>query len=131
MIVPAIFLFICIIGFYFSGLNVSFVIGEMIFRLSRNLILVMSLIVPVITGMGLNFGIVLGAMAGQIGLIFIINYGIGGIGGIITAIIVSTPIAIIFGYLVGNVLNKAKGREKIGRASCRKREKGKGRESEQ
>jgi len=113
MIVPAIFLFICIIGFYFSGLNVSFVIGEMIFRLSRNLILVMSLIVPVITGMGLNFGIVLGAMAGQIGLIFIINYGIGGIGGIITAIIVSTPIAIIFGYLVGNVLNKAKGREMI------------------
>src|SRR5699024_8124461 len=45
--------------------------------------------------------------------IFIINYGIGGIGGIITAIIVSTPIAIIFGYLVGNVLNKAKGREMI------------------
>ncbi len=113
MIVPIIFMIICAIGFYFSGLAPGFVFNEMVFRLSRNLILVMSLIVPVITGMGLNFGIVLGAMAGQVGLIFIINYGIGGMPGIITAIIVSTPVAILLGYLVARVLNKAKGREMI------------------
>ncbi len=113
MIVPIVFLIICVVGFFLSGLPLNFLFNEMVFRLSRNLILVMSLIIPVITGMGLNFGIVLGAMAGQIGLIFIINYGIGGIGGLIIAILVSTPVAILFGYLVGRVLNKAKGKEMI------------------
>ncbi|WP_353092976.1 ABC transporter permease [Tissierella praeacuta] len=113
MIVPIVFLAICVAGFFLSGLPLNFLFNEMIFRLSRNLILVMSLIIPVITGMGLNFGIVLGAMAGQIGLIFIMNYGIGGIGGFLVAILVSTPFAIFFGYLVGKVLNKAKGKEMI------------------
>ncbi len=113
MIVPIVFLLISLIAFYFSGLSASFLGAQMIVRLSRNLLLVMSLIIPVITGMGLNFGIVLGAMAGQIGVIFIINYGIGGLGGFLLAVLVSTPIAIFFGYLVGKVLNKAKGKEMI------------------
>ena len=73
----------------------------------------MSLIIPVISGMGLNFGIVLGAMAGQAGLIFIVNHKIGGLGGIFIAMLVSTPIAILLGWMVGKVLNKAKGREMI------------------
>ncbi|MDO5726227.1 MAG: ABC transporter permease [Tissierellia bacterium] len=113
MIVPIIFLILCLIGFVFSGLQPSFILNEIIFRLSRNLLLVMSLIIPVLSGMGLNFGIVLGAMAGQVGLIFIINHQIGGITGIIVATLVSTPFAIIFGYFTAKVLNKAKGKEMI------------------
>lgn len=113
MIVPIVFMVICIIGFYFSGLPLDFLFNEMTLRLSRNLLLVMSLIIPVITGMGLNFGIVLGAMAGQVGLIVIMNYGVGGIWGVIVAILVSTPVAILLGYLVGKVLNRAKGKEMI------------------
>lgn len=113
MMVPIVFLILSIVAFYFSGLTASFLAGQMIVRLSRNLLLVISLIIPVITGMGLNFGIVLGAMAGQIGVIFIVNYGIGGLGGFLLAVLVSTPVAIFFGYLVGKVLNKAKGKEMI------------------
>lgn len=113
MIVPIVFLIVSIIGFFLSGLPLNFIFNEITFRLSRNLLLVMSLIIPVISGMGLNFGIVIGAMAGQVGLIVIINYGLGGIGGFIAAIIISTPIAIFLGYLVGRVLNRAKGREMI------------------
>ncbi|NLY86006.1 MAG: ABC transporter permease [Tissierellia bacterium] len=113
MIVPIVFLIISLAGFVLSGLPLNFVLNEMVFRLSRNLILVMSLIIPVITGMGLNFGIVLGAMAGQVGLIFVINYGIGGIGGVLVAVLISTPVAILLGYLTGKVLNKAKGKEMI------------------
>lgn len=113
MIVPIVFMVICAIGFWYSGLPLNFLFNEMTLRLSRNLLLVMSLIIPVITGMGLNFGIVLGAMAGQVGLIVIMNYGIGGIGGILVAILISTPVAILLGYLVGKVLNRAKGKEMI------------------
>ena len=113
MIVPIVFMVICAIGFYFSGLPLNFLFNEMTLRLSRNLILVMSLIIPVISGMGLNFGIVLGAIAGQVGLIVIMNYGLGGIWGVLAAIIISTPVAILLGYLVGKVLNRAKGKEMI------------------
>lgn len=113
MIVPIVFMIICIIGFFLSGLPLDFLFDEVMFRLSRNLILVMSLIIPVITGMGLNFGIVLGAMAGQVGLIFIMNYELGGVAGFLIAILVSTPVAIVLGYLVGRVLNRAKGKEMI------------------
>lgn len=113
MIVPIVFAVICTIGFYLSGLSFDFMLNEMIFRLSRNLILVASLIIPIISGMGLNFGIVIGAMAGQIGLFFIANYSIGGMPGILIAMLVSTPFAIILGYMVGLVLNRAKGKEMI------------------
>lgn len=113
MIVPIVFIIICAVGYYFSGLAFDFVMVEMFFRLSRNLLLVASLIIPVITGMGLNFGIVIGAMAGQIGLFIIANFGIGGMTGIFVAMLVSVPFAVVFGYLVGQVLNRAKGKEMI------------------
>ena len=113
MMVPITFLILCIIGFFFTGLPLNFLMNEMVIRLARNLVLVVSLILPVITGMGLNFGIVLGAMAGQIGIIFVINHGIGGGAGFFLSILISTPIAILFGLLVGRVLNKAKGKEMI------------------
>ena len=113
MIVPIIFALLSLAAFLISGLSVSFLVEELIFRLSRNLILVFSLIIPVITGLGLNFGIVLGAMAGQTGLIFIIAKKIPGIPGIFTAMLVATPVAIVLGYFVGLVLNRAKGKEMI------------------
>jgi simple sugar transport system permease protein len=113
MIVPIIFLILGVVGFLFTGLPLKFLMDEMVIRLARNLVLVLSLIIPVITGMGLNFGIVLGAMAGQIALIIITNYSIGGGLGFLLSIIISTPIAILFGFLVGRVLNKAKGKEMI------------------
>lgn len=97
----------------FTGLSFNFLLNEMIIRIARNSILVISLITPVITGMGLNFGIVLGAMAGQIALIIITNYEIGGGFGLLLSFIISTPIAVLFGYLVGKLLNKAKGKEMI------------------
>lgn len=111
--VPIVFLVLCIAGFAFANLPLPFVLNEVILRLSRNLFLVIALIIPVVAGMGLNFAIVLGAMAGQIALITIINYNLSGIQGLFAAIVISTPVAIFFGYLVGKVLNKAKGKEMI------------------
>lgn len=111
--VPIIFLILCLLGYVFAQMPFVFLLNEIIVRLARNSFLVISLIIPVIAGMGLNFGIVLGAMAGQIALIVISNYSIGGIWGFLVAVLISTPIAIIFGYLTGIVLNKAIGKEMI------------------
>ena len=96
-----------------AGLNVTFLFNEVITRLARNSLLVLSLLIPVTAGMGLNFGIVIGAMAGQAAAITVTYWGVTGIKGFLLACVLSTPIAAVAGWLAGNVLNRAKGREMI------------------
>ena len=112
-IVPILILIIIAFCFPLSGLSVTYTIQEMVLRLSRNLFLVLSLLIPIIAGMGLNFGIVLGAMAGQIALVFITDWQIVGMQGVLLAAIISVPISILLGIMSGMILNRAKGREMI------------------
>ena len=112
-VVPLMFLVISIIAIPLSRFTGTYLVDQIITRLVRNSFLVLSLLLPIMAGMGINFGMVLGAMAGQIGLIFVTDWGIKGALGLILAALVSTPIAILLGYFSGKVLNKAKGREMI------------------
>ena len=82
-------------------------------RLGRNSFLILSLLIPIMAGMGLNFGMTLGAMAGEIGLIFVSDWQIWGIPGMILAMIISIPISVALGVLCGKILNQAKGREMV------------------
>jgi simple sugar transport system permease protein len=75
--------------------------------------LVIALLLPIMAGMGLNFGMVLGAMAGQIGLIFVMDWKIIGIPGLLLAMLISLPMSIFLGWLCGSIMNKAKGREMV------------------
>ena len=111
--VPVLFLFISAIAIPISRYTGSFLLNEIITRLSRNSFLVIALLLPVMAGMGINFGMILGAMAGQIGLIFVLNWGVGGALGLLLAALVATPISIFMGWFAGQILNKAKGREMI------------------
>ncbi|MDI9478626.1 MAG: ABC transporter permease [Bacillota bacterium] len=111
--VPILFIIMIVIAAPMSGLSPIFLINEVMTRLTRNSFLILSLLIPVMAGMGMNFGIVLGAMAGQIGLILITDWQIVGVPGILLAMLISTPIAILFGYFAGIVLNRAKGREMV------------------
>ena len=112
-LVPIIFIVIGIFGIIYSGFSATAIANEMMTRLARNSFLVISLLIPIMAGMGLNFGMTLGAMAGQIGLIFITEWGIVGIPGMILAAIISTPLSILLGYVCGKILNMAKGREMV------------------
>ena len=109
--VPILFVVITLLAVPVSGFSANYLIQEMITRIGRNSFLVLSLLLPILAGMGLNFGMVLGAMAGQIGLIFITDWSIVGIPGLVLAMLISTPISILLGILCGSVLNRAKGRE--------------------
>ncbi len=111
--VPILFIILLIFAVPLSGFSTDYLLNEIITRLGRNSFLVISLLIPVMAGMGLNFGIVLGAMAGQIGLIFMLDWGVVGIPGIVLAMLVGTPIAILLGLLAGTILNRAKGREMV------------------
>ena len=112
-VVPLMFLVISIIAIPLSGYSGNFLVDQIITRLARNSFLVLSLLLPIMAGMGINFGMVLGAMAGQIGLIFITDWGITGAPGLLLAALVALPIAIGLGYFCGVVLNRAKGREMV------------------
>lgn len=112
-IVPIVFIILCTIGFQYSGLSWMFFANDLMTRLARNSFLVISLIIPVLAGMGLNFGIVLGAMAGQFAAFITVVHNLTGIGGFFAACAMSVPFAILFGWLTGILFNKAKGKEMI------------------
>ncbi|MEG1603530.1 MAG: ABC transporter permease [Cloacibacillus sp.] len=111
--VPIVFIVISAIAIPLSGFSATYLVQEMLTRLARNSFLVLSLLIPILAGMGLNFGMVLGAMAGQIGLIFVTDWAVAGWPGMMLAAIVGMPIAIVLGYICGAVLNRAKGREMV------------------
>jgi len=111
--VPIIFTILVAIAIPLSGLSGEYLARELMTRLARNSFIILSLLIPVMAGMGMNFSIVLGAMAGEIGLIFITDWQIVGVPGILLAMLISTPLAILLGYFGGIVLNRAKGREMV------------------
>ena len=112
--VTIMFVVLCIICLIFSGQTVPYVMYELFGRLSRNAFIVLALILPIIAGMGINFAITIGAMAAQISALWVIEWGISGLGGFLVAMLMTVPIAGFFGYLIGNLLNKMKGQEMIG-----------------
>lgn len=108
-----IFLLLTVLATPFSGLSINYIVQEMITRLGRNSFLVLALLLPIFAGMGLNFGMTLGAMSGQIGLILAINWNICGVEGLLFASLLGMPISVFMGWVCGTVLNKAKGREMV------------------
>ena len=111
--VPIMFILICIFCIPMSGLSPTYLANEIVTRMGRNAFLILSLLIPIMAGMGLNFGMTLGAMAGEIGLILVSDWQIIGIPGMVLAMIISVPISILLGLFCGKILNMAKGREMI------------------
>ena len=111
--VPAVFIIISAFAIPLSGFSASYLVQELLTRIGRNSFLILSLLIPIMAGMGLNFGMVLGAMAGQIGLLLICDWGVVGIPGMVLACLIGTPIAIILGIFCGHIMNRAKGREMV------------------
>ena len=111
--VTLVFVAFTIFGFMASDLSVGWFMGELMGRLYRNAFLVISLIIPVVAGLGLNFGIVVGAMAGQIAIVAVRFIDIGGLPGLLLAFAIAAPIAVLFGWLTGLLYNKTRGQEMI------------------
>ena len=111
--VPLMFILICAVCIPISGFSLPYLINEIVTRMGRNIFLILALLIPIMSGMGLNFGMTLGAMAGEIALIFVSDWQIWGIPGVVLAMILSIPISVLLGAFCGKILNMAKGREMI------------------
>lgn len=112
-IVTVIFLTLTLIAIPFSQLSLTYIVSNLIDRFARSAFLVFALILPIIAGMGINFAMVLGATAGQIGLIFAVDWNVVGVQGLLLASLIGLPISIGLGWFSGQVLNRAKGREMV------------------
>lgn len=111
--VPILFGVLSICGVILSGTPISTILSDLVNRFDRNILLVLSLIIPVTCGLGMNFGIVLGAMCGQLGLIAVVIMGMSGLGALAVAAVIAMISAILCGYLAGKILNRTKGQEMI------------------
>lgn len=112
--VTIMFVVLCIVCLITSGMTVPYVLYELFGRISRNAFIVLALIIPIVAGMGINFAITIGAMAAQISSLWVLEWGVSGIGGFLLAMAMTIPIASLFGFLIGKLLNKMKGQEMIG-----------------
>ena len=93
--------------------SVSYVASEVASRFARNTCIVLALIIPCLAGLGMNFGIVVGAIAAQISIFWVVHWGFTGISGVMLCVLMSTPLAVFFGWLLGKLFNKTKGAEMI------------------
>ena len=112
-VVPGMFLVFTLLCVFGGDLNPLTVLSQVMTRFDRYAFLALSLIVPIVAGLGLNFGIVIGAMAGQGAYLMMVAWGLSGIGGFLLAVLLALPIAIVLGILVGMLFNRARGKEMI------------------
>ena len=113
-VVTIMFIVVCAVCMVFSGYTPSYVMYELFGRLSRNAFIVLALIIPIVAGMGINFAITIGAMAAQIACILVLEWGLQGFGSFLAAAALTVPMAALFGFGIGKILNKMKGQEMIG-----------------
>ena len=118
-VVTIVFVVFAIIGYIFSGdFTPSSLINEIAVRFFRNALLIIALIIPVVAGLGLNFGIVVGALSGMLAIIIVRYNMIAGhltspFGSLMLCFLVALPIAVLVGWLTGRLYNKTRGQEMV------------------
>ena len=111
--VIVLFVVLCLICLLIADTTLNYVASEVLSRFGRNTCLVLALIIPCLAGLGMNFGIVVGAIAAQISIFWVVHWGFTGFTGFLLCLLISTPLAIIFGILLGKLFNSTKGAEMI------------------
>lgn len=108
------FIVLSIVCVNLSGMRLTAITYELMARIARNAFIILALVIPIVAGMGINFAIIIGAMAAQIAMLLTLNWRIPGISGFLVSCLITVPLAAFFGFLVGALLNKMKGQEMIG-----------------
>lgn len=88
-------------------------VGDALVRLFMNGVMVLSLVPMLSAGVGINYGLPIGLLAGLLGMCVAVNYRLGGIAGFAGAILVAVLIGLIFGYAYARVSRRVKGHEEI------------------
>jgi simple sugar transport system permease protein len=113
-IVTVIFVLFVLLGFMVTEeIRFNDYIAQLFESVFRNGFLLLALIIPVIAGLGMNFGIVVGALAAQMAIVLVRWFEIQGTFGLIVCALVALPLALLFGWLTGKLYNNTRGQEMI------------------
>lgn len=110
IIIAVFFIALCIVAVPLN-LSIPMLISDVLVRFGMNGILVLAMMPGILCGIGLNFGLPIGILAGILGGLISIELNLSGGVGFAVATLIGIPIAIIFGYLYGELLNRVKGSE--------------------
>lgn len=95
------------------GIPMNWIISDAMIRLVMNGVLVLALVPMLKAGIGINFGLPVGIVAGLLGLCMSVNFRLKGLGGISAGMLFSIPFAVLFGAVYAAILNRVKGKEEI------------------
>lgn len=107
----AVFLILLIGIAVFLKIPLTGILEDILVRFGMNAILVLAMVPAVQSGIGLNFNLPLGIVFGLIGALVSIEFKLTGFTGLLVSILVAVPLAAIFGYFYGQMLNRIKGQE--------------------
>jgi simple sugar transport system permease protein len=112
MIITTFFLLVWALAFM-KQLQIPALFSDSIRRFGMNGVMVLAMVPAIHCGIGPNFALPLGIIAGILGALVSIQLGIGGIIGIIVAILIAIPLGVLVGWVYGLLLNKIKGSEML------------------
>ena len=95
------------------GLPLPSLLGDALVRLVMNGVLVLSLAPMLNAGLGINYGMPIGICAGLLGVCAALQLHLSGLGGLLGAMALSVPPALLFGAGYGKLLERVPGREDI------------------
>lgn len=93
------------------GLQSDMLFSQSVTRIFMNLVLVLAMVPSITSGIGMNYGLPLGIVCGLLGGALSLELKIPGLAGFIAAILISLPLAALFGAGYGTLLNKVRGSE--------------------
>jgi len=96
-------------AFSFSGISISFLLQELVFRVSRYLILALAFLPPALAGAGMNFSMVLGLVAGETAVRFVSCLQVRDSVGVFVSMLLAVPPAAVLGFLGWKADGKARG----------------------
>ncbi|MDL2267137.1 hypothetical protein LJC46_04015 [Desulfovibrio sp. OttesenSCG-928-G15] len=107
------FLILLFIMAPFVGVRIDASINDTLVRFGMNGIMVLAMVPMIQSGCGLNFGLPLGIIAGLLGAVTSVEFGLTGLPGILAAMGMAIPIACVLGLGYGLLLNRVKGEEMV------------------
>lgn len=111
-IITAFFLLV-LVGAVAIGLPFGSLMSDTLIRFGMNGILVLAMVPAIQSGIGPNFGLPIGIIAGLVGALISFQLKLAGFVGLTASLLLAIPLAIICGVLFGMMLNKIKGSEMI------------------
>lgn len=105
------FLIVLIVAAVPLGINTGMTWADILVRVGMNGCLVLAMMISIVSGAGLNFGLPVGILCGLLGGSVALEFNWTGFSGFIGACLCSIPPAIVAGWLYAKLLNRIKGSE--------------------